>query len=127
VETIKNVTQICFDVPKLRNEVYCQVVRLTTNVQNPGSQINLFHWYLLATLCSSFLPGRKFLRFLRFHLRRTIDLQQVVGVEVSKIAGFCLETIKRTKSRDFPPSSKEVEAIMSGRGLVCSVTCVGGT
>jgi len=44
---------------------------------------------------------------------------------VVKVADFCLEALKTTKTRDFPPSTKEIEAIMSGRSLKCSVHCVG--
>ena len=66
--------QTCFDLPKLRNEVYCQVIKQTLNAPAIGSPLNMVHWHLLATLCNSFLPSRKFLRYLRFHLRRTSEL-----------------------------------------------------
>ena len=69
---IKAVCQTCFDVPKLRNEVYCQVIKATANFPEPGTSLNLTHWHLLGALCSAFLPSRKFVRFLRFHLRRTL-------------------------------------------------------
>ncbi len=125
VPLIKTVIQACFDIPKLRNEIYCQVIKLTTNPPNPGSQLNMVHWYLLACMCSTFLPARKFLRFLRFHLRRTIDDPDVKD-EVSDMSAFCLELLKRTKVRDFPPSTLEVNAIMSRKDLTCPVAVVGG-
>jgi len=125
VELIRNIIQVCFDVSRLRNEVYCQVICQTSGAPNPGSHLNMVHWHLLAALCSSFLPSRKFVRYLRFHLKRTIELADSVGEEVVKVANFCLDALKTTKARDFPPSTKEIEAIMSGRGLVCAVHCVG--
>lgn len=126
-DLIKNVLQVCFDVPQLRNEVYCQVIKQTTNATNPGNPLNLTHWHLLAALCCSFAPARKFVRFLRLHLRRTMELGDTVGEEVAAVAAFCLEANKRTKARDFPPSTREIEAIMSGKGLTCMVSCVDGT
>ena len=126
-DLIKNLLQVCFDVPQLRNEVYCQVIKQTTNATNPGNPLNLTHWHLLAALCCSFGPARKFVRFLRLHLRRTVELADTVGEEVAAVAAFCLEANKRTKTRDFPPSTREIEAIMSGKGLTCVVSCVDGT
>ncbi|EDQ90136.1 uncharacterized protein MONBRDRAFT_36712 [Monosiga brevicollis MX1] len=125
VDLIKNVVQAVFDVNKLRNEVYCQVICQTTNAPNPGSTLNMTHWHLLAALCCSTLPSRKFIRFLKFHLKRTMDMREEVGEDVANVAQFCLDSIKQTKSRDFPPSTKEIEAIMSGQGLTVSVGCVG--
>ncbi len=73
------------------------------------------------------MPSRKFVRFLRFHLRRTAELPpQRVGPEAIRLANYCMESLKRTKTRDFPPSNKEVEGIINGKGLVCVVNCVGG-
>jgi myosin X len=126
VALIRSICQACFDVPKLRNEVYCQVIKLTTNFPEPGSPLNLHHWYLLGALCSSFLPSRKFVRFLRFHLRRTTEQCEANGDDVVAAAQFCLETLKKTKVRDFPPSTAEVRGIMNGTGLECKVYCVGG-
>lgn len=99
---------------------------MTTNFPEPGSRLNLTHWHLLGALCSSFIPSRKFQRFLRFHLRRTIELQDINGDDVCAVANFCLEALKKTKGRDFPPSTEEIRGIMSGTGLICRVHCVGG-
>jgi hypothetical protein len=49
-----------------------------------------------------------------------------VGTDVARAASFCLEALKRTKIRDFPPSTEEVKGIMSGQGLTCNIACVGG-
>ena len=126
IPLIKKIVQACFDVQKLRNEVYCQVIKLTSNAPDPGSPLNMTHWHLLGALCCSFLPSRKFVRFLRFHLRRTSDMGDIVGQEVVGAATFCLEALRHTKTRDFPPSTEEIKGIMSGRGLACVVHCVGG-
>ena len=54
------------------------MIKQTTNVPNPGSPSNMTHWHLLAALTCSFLPARKFVRFLRFHLRRTLEMADKV-------------------------------------------------
>jgi myosin X len=127
VKLIKSILQVCFDVHRLRNEVYCQIVSQTTNAPNPGSALNMTHWHLLACLCCSFLPSRKLQRFIRYHLTRTVGMKDRVGEQVVEMAQFCLEALKHNKiAREFPPSTREIEAIMSGKGLHCTVSCVGG-
>eukprot|EP00056_Hartaetosiga_gracilis_P013065 m.213142 g.213142 ORF g.213142 m.213142 type:complete len:1878 (+) comp13789_c0_seq6:2376-8009(+) len=126
VDLIKSVLQLCFDVPKIQSEVYCQLVCQTTRAPNPGSNLNMIHWYLFAAMCSSFQPARKFAKFIRLHLRNTIDRVDEVGEDVANTAGFCLDAMRKTKQRDFPPSSREIEAIMSGKTLTCTVFCVNG-
>lgn len=123
---IKNILQVCFDLPKLRNEVYAQAIKLTTASIQPGSPLNMCHWHFLGGLCCSFLPARKFLRFLRFHLKRTIELAYSVGPDVVNAANFCLEALKKTKSRDFPPSTEEIKGIIAGTGLVAKIHCING-
>ena len=50
-----------------------------------------------------------------------------VGPEVMRTAHFCLEALKKTKTRDFPPSTEEIKGIITGTGLVAKISCVGGT
>ena len=126
VKLIKNIVQACFDVSKLRNEVYCQVIKMTTMFPDPCSPLNMCHWHLLGALCCTVPASRKYLRFLRFHLRRTTELGDLSGDEVVAAANFCLEALKKPKARDFPPSSEEIKGIMNGTGLHCRVSCVGG-
>jgi len=122
VALIKAICQACFDVPKLRNEVYCQVIKATSNYPEPGDDMNMVHWHLLGALCSSFLPARKFHKFLRFHLNRTKELGDEKSCEeVVQMAQFCLDAIKKTKTRDFPPSTNEIKGIISGAGLSVQV------
>lgn len=124
VPLIKAICQLCFDVKKLQNEVYCQVIKITSGMTEPGSPLNLVHWALLGAMCVSFLPARKFVRFLRFHLRRTIELNE--SEEVVTAAKFCLEAIKSARgARDFPPSTEEIKSILNGSPLKCTVHAVG--
>jgi myosin X len=99
---------------------------MTNNFPEPGSPLSLSHWYLLGALCSSFLPSRKFAKYLRFHLRRTIENAEMNGDEVTEAAGFCLEALRKTKTRDFPPSTAEINGIITGKGLPITVNIVGG-
>ena len=49
-----------------------------------------------------------------------------MGPEAVRIANYCMDCLKRAKPRDFPPSTREIEGIISGKGLVCTINCVGG-
>ena len=60
------------------------------------------------------------------YLGSLLHMPPQVGSEAVRIANYCLDCLKRSKPRDFPPSTKEIEGIISGKGLVCIVHCVGG-
>jgi myosin X len=131
VKMIKAIIQACFDVPKLRNEVYCQVIKQTTILpkgsggRRPSDKDYLVIWQLLSALCASFLPSRKFLRFLKFHLSRCTSEQELLGKLPCASAVFCLELLGKTKQRDFPPSTAEIKAIQNRQDMVVSIHSVG--
>lgn len=46
--------------------------------------------------------------------------------EIIDVAEFCVEALKRTKNRDFAPSTQEIEAIVAHQPLKVTITAVGG-
>ena len=72
---LQGILQTCHDLKPLRDEIYCQVVKQSTGVQDPDSLSNLRNWQVLACLCCSFLPSRNILRYIRFHIKRCVYLQ----------------------------------------------------
>eukprot|EP00118_Oscarella_pearsei_P013163 m.102222 g.102222 ORF g.102222 m.102222 type:complete len:1858 (+) comp37156_c0_seq6:100-5673(+) len=123
IPVIQGILQTCFDLPQLRNEVYCQLIKQTNTTQSDSIAV-LRNWQVLACMCSSFLPSRKFVRYLRFHLKRYQET--FPHTEMVKFANFCTEAIKRTRPRDYPPSREEIIACLGRRELTAVVHCFGG-
>ncbi|KAM3658215.1 pleckstrin homology domain-containing family H member 3 isoform 1-T1 [Ammospiza maritima maritima] len=70
VPLMQGVLQTCLDLPPLVDEIYCQLVKQTTEPPAPGGQGDLHYWQLLTCMSCTFLPSPPVLRFLRFHLDR---------------------------------------------------------
>eukprot|EP01137_Pigoraptor_chileana_P023533 Opistho-2@89968 len=109
VPLIQTIVKACLCLPYLKSEVYCQVIKQLINPPKPGGVVNLRDWLLLAVLCASCIPARKFVRYLRFHLKRVID--GFPNTEMAAYADFCMTAIDNTKHRELPPSKDEIESI----------------
>lgn len=72
VPLMQGVLQTCLDLPPLVDEIYCQLVKQTTEPPAPGGQGDLHYWQLLTCMSCTFLPSPPVLRFLRFHLDRQV-------------------------------------------------------
>ncbi|XP_046839992.1 unconventional myosin-X-like isoform X2 [Xenia sp. Carnegie-2017] len=123
IPVIQGILQTCHDLKPLRDEVFCQLIKQTTSVPNIDSIGNLKNWQVLVCMCCTFIPSRKILRYLRSHLRRSRD--QYHETEMAKFAIFCLECIKRTRPREFPPSRAEIIACLGRRDLATTVYTFG--
>ncbi|XP_072179526.1 unconventional myosin-X-like [Diadema setosum] len=120
---IQTILQTAHDLKPLRDEVYCQVVKQTTQVNDPDGHNNLRNWQLLACMAATFLPSRNILRYVRFHIKRQSDL--FPDSQMAKYGAFALDALKRTRTREFPPSRQEVIAILGRRDMNATVHCHG--
>ncbi|XP_060047912.1 unconventional myosin-X [Erinaceus europaeus] len=124
VPIIQGILQTGHDLRPLRDELYCQLIKQTTKVPQPGSAGNLYSWQILTCLSCTFLPSRGILKYLKFHLRRIRE--QFPGTEMEKYALFTYESLKRTKCREFVPSRDEIEALIQRQEMTSTVYCHGG-
>uniref|UniRef100_UPI00358F5575 unconventional myosin-X-like n=1 Tax=Myxine glutinosa TaxID=7769 RepID=UPI00358F5575 len=122
----RDVLQTCLDLPYLRDELYCQLVKQTVNVPNNRLPAAMLCWQLLACACVTFPPNRTLLRYVRFHLKRIEQrhTQTIIGW----YARFGLTGLHRTCMRSLAPSRTEMQAIARRQDLAVIVQChVGGT
>ncbi|KAF7241807.1 Unconventional myosin-X [Varanus komodoensis] len=124
IPIIQGTLQTCHDLPALRDEVYCQLIKQTNHVPQPNSPGHLHHWQLMTCMSCTFLPSRGILRYLKFHLRRVKDL--FLGTEVDRYSQFISDSLKRTKSREFVPSQEEIQALITREEMTTTVYCHGG-
>ncbi|XP_003466776.4 unconventional myosin-X isoform X3 [Cavia porcellus] len=124
VPIIQGILQTGHDLRPLRDELYCQLIKQTSNVPQPGSVGNLYSWQILACLGCTFLPSRSILKYLKFHLKRIRE--QFPGTEMEKYALFIYESLKKTKCREFVPSRDEIEALIHRQEMTSTVYCHGG-
>ncbi|PKU34036.1 hypothetical protein llap_15662 [Limosa lapponica baueri] len=123
VPLMQGVLQTCLDLPPLVDEIYCQLVKQTTEPAAPGGQGDLHYWQLLTCMSCTFLPSQPVLRFLRFHLDRTES--RFPASEMAKYACFIREALGKTKGRECVPSLEEILVLMRRQEMICTVHCPG--
>ena len=80
VPLISAIKTMCDELPRIRNEIYAQLVCLTTQPPQPQSPDNLAHWYLLAVLCAACPPASsRFVAFVKWHLTHCLQLGPTLG------------------------------------------------
>lgn len=72
VPIIQGVLQTGQELKPLRDELYCQLIKQTTRPPQPGSPGNLCSWKILACMSCTFVPTRSILRYLKFHMKRSL-------------------------------------------------------
>ncbi|KAM4692544.1 pleckstrin homology domain-containing family H member 3 [Rhinophrynus dorsalis] len=119
VPLMQGILQTCLDLRPLRDEIYCQVIKQTTDPPEPGSLMDLRYWQLLTCMSCTYLPSPAVLRFLISHLQRTQD--RFPNTEMEKYAEFILQSLEKTKQREFVPSYEEISVLIHRGELTCTV------
>ncbi|KAL0966723.1 hypothetical protein UPYG_G00299320 [Umbra pygmaea] len=121
---IQGVLQTGQELKPLRDELYCQLIKQTTRPPQPGSSGNVCSWRILACMCCTFLPSRSVLKYLKFHFKRTREL--FPGTEMERYASFSLDSLRKTRGREYVPSQEEIRAVVARQDMTTTVYCHGG-
>ncbi|KAJ8414419.1 hypothetical protein AAFF_G00052890 [Aldrovandia affinis] len=119
VPLIQGVLQTCLDLPPLRDEVYCQLVKQTSGEPAPRAPAHLRCWQLLTCMSCTFLPATHVLNYLRFHLKRVQSL--CPDSEMDNYASFIWEALEKTRCRERVPSWEEIQVLMGRQEMMCTV------
>ncbi|KAJ3127760.1 cytochrome c oxidase subunit 1 [Nowakowskiella sp. JEL0407] len=141
VTTLQQIIAKCIESTALRNEVYAQLVKQTTNHPNPNSSSAHEYWRFLRVLAGVAAPTDLYLSYLRVHLQMYLNMNPSITMsgynherprptkDESKYASSCLEALKMTSNstpRKFPPSSEEIFCNSSFKPLVIRVYLMDG-
>eukprot|EP01088_Endostelium_zonatum_P014079 TRINITY_DN294_c0_g2_i1.p1 TRINITY_DN294_c0_g2~~TRINITY_DN294_c0_g2_i1.p1 ORF type:complete len:1666 (-),score=459.95 TRINITY_DN294_c0_g2_i1:2-4921(-) len=112
IPLIQEIVKAGMDCFEVRDEIYAQVIKQTTN--NPNRWSNLRGWELLAALCSTYPPTDNFINFVQNYLYEYFD----VHGNMSEHAHFCDSKLRWMLSKDlaqlprkYVPCTQEVKAI----------------
>nr|XP_048685907.1 pleckstrin homology domain-containing family H member 3 isoform X1 [Caretta caretta] len=123
VPLIQGILQTCLDLQPLVDEIYCQLVKQTTEPPAPGGPGNLRCWQLLTCMSCTFLPSPPVLRFLNFHLGRTES--EFPGSEMAEYGRFIGAALGKTRVRECVPSLDEIVVLIQRQDMLCTVHCPG--
>ncbi|KAL8175839.1 UNVERIFIED_CONTAM: hypothetical protein K2H54_010170 [Gekko kuhli] len=118
---MQGVLQTCLDLPPLVDEIYCQLVKQTTQPPVPGTPANLRYWQLLACMSGTFQPSPPVQGYLQRHLQRTEN--RFPGSQMARYGHFIEEALHRTKGRECVPSLDEIERLMGRHEGACPPPC----
>ncbi|XP_078385652.1 unconventional myosin-X isoform X2 [Cetorhinus maximus] len=123
IPLIQGVLQTCLDLEPLRDEIYCQLIKQTSNPPHAGNVSDLRNWQLLTCMSVTFLPSTTVLKYLRFHIKRSQD--QFPETEIDKYAEFIKNSLEKTKCRDCVPSCEEILVLIQREEMSCNIHYAG--
>ncbi|XP_074835289.1 pleckstrin homology domain-containing family H member 3 isoform X2 [Carettochelys insculpta] len=122
---IQGILQTCLELQPLVDEIYCQLVKQTTEPPVPGAPGDLRYWQLLTCMSCTFLPSPPVLRYLRFHLGRTEGA--FPGSEMAAYGRFIGAALGKTTVRECVPSLAEIAVLSRRQDMLCTVHCPGAS
>lgn len=107
--------QHCHKFIQLRDEVYCQLMKQTTNNKSPHPESCQRAWRLLSVVAAYFACSDVLLPFLTEHLTSAANDRRRI---CHGTAAVCLSNLRKTQrcgGRKNVPSVEEVTAVSAGR------------
>ncbi|CAN8022344.1 unnamed protein product [Ixodes persulcatus] len=115
VHAIQSIIGYGIEREELRDEIFVQLVRQSTN--NPSREACVRAWLLIALCVVSFRPSKAFSKYLYCYLKKSV----LEDSEIAAYAQYCLMNLNNTNAtnRKMPPSTLEVNAVRLRENLVC--------
>jgi myosin-7 len=110
---------------ELRDEVFCQIIKQTTN--NPSAESTLRGWQLMAICLGAFPPSPTFGPYLKTYCN---TIKEEGAAELAEYAGFCLQSIDKIQTighRHEVPTTAELEFAQSMQKLEHKIYFLDGT
>nr|XP_042709871.1 unconventional myosin-XV [Chrysemys picta bellii] len=115
LDVVCAVLKLCADQEVMRDEVYCQIVKQTTDNTSPKMDSCQKGWRLLYILTAYYKCSEVLKPYLLWHLQETC---RSPGAQFQGIAKACEQNLRKTFQfggrREFP-SSMELKAMVAGR------------
>ncbi|XP_007432051.1 pleckstrin homology domain-containing family H member 3 isoform X2 [Python bivittatus] len=122
---MQGVLQTCHDLPALVDEIYCQLVKQTTEPPIPGAPTDLRYWQLLVCMSYTFIPSVPILCYLHLHLQRME--KRFPRSPVTHYGHLITQALSKSKGRECVPSLDEIAALIGSQEITQSTHCPGTT
>lgn len=114
-------------VEDLRDEIYAQLLRQTT--ENPNRDLLVKYWELIVFCTATFLPTPKLLKYVAAHLQVQQQTEGSSG-SIASLAQLGVKNLTRLRDngpRKLVPSVVELEALRDCRPIVIKIHLADGT
>lgn len=115
IQNLQSVVAYCIEIDELRNEIYCQLMKMATNNPDPDEQTRA--WQAINICCASFPPSKNLYRYLQAFIK-TYEKDQIIGSYAMSAMVF-LKKLKFNGIRRMAPSQVEIEAISAQQPIIC--------